>query len=304
MASSKSNGHLFLRILILALFIVLLNSWTLQHFGREIKQFSISNLVVVVYGVLNFFLEFYTSEEETKQSKIKAGLDAITNTPILISMFVLFLIIGSFVSSVSVSSDYKINKAVVVTPLNQKESKKSSARLTESNSEVRFTKFIAPFGNRFRLNVEGYQAYSFDLYPWVSKKIKINEDLQVSPSVIMRIPAELHRYLNKTRFDVYYNDSLIAKKETGTNGTLIIGKEIQIPIENIDRWIIELKSKLSEEKEVYKRLLTWIDDPLFIPYELEPFDTLDIKLVLDNNTVLTSARFSISVKEFQEIIMK
>ncbi|NIM16543.1 MAG: hypothetical protein GTO45_31405, partial [Candidatus Aminicenantes bacterium] len=76
----------------------------------------------------------------------------------------------------------------------------------------------------YYLEVKGFQRYSFDLYPWIGKKIRISEDLEVSPSILVRVPADSLGMISKGKIVVTAGEKVIAQKETQQDkGALLIG---------------------------------------------------------------------------------
>ena len=205
MNSKDISGTLVFRLFILAFLIILLNSWTAVHFGTELKQFIIVNILVAVVGLIGVFNKLLEKEEgELIRNKLRRWLFYILQTPTLITLWAIFLIAGFFISSVTVfsSSNYTLPKAFNTTESNNI-IKGYPAVIQVTGIGTPITVLVNPFGRSLMLKIKGYQRFYFDLHPWIPRKIHLEEDLTISPTVLIRVADSRIRFINICRIDLF-----------------------------------------------------------------------------------------------------
>ncbi|MCK5609823.1 hypothetical protein KAR91_48575, partial [Candidatus Pacearchaeota archaeon] len=160
-------------------------------------------------------------------------------------------------------------------------------------------------GQAFYLEVEGYLRHSFDLYPWVGKKVRVVKDLSISPSILIRVPIGVQLFLPKGKIVVVSNDSVIAESKTNARqGSIIVGHNVSIPNAFVEKWKRELIADKVEESAAALSLLTW-QQPKAVPSSerLFPGKTIVVKFLIEGNKIKASNKFKIGSEEIQDVLM-
>ena len=246
---SKAENYLFLKILLLALFLLLLNSWMTYHIGQDFMETYFVNGVLVFSGLVSFLVQYLRKGQEEKINKIYSRwLYSVLNFQVIGGLYILFFMVGCFVSSVHISTN-KAQSQTVINLSAPHDSTDISTRLeiSENNLSVSKTLLTIPFGRTFVLDTKGYQKLQFQVYPWIGKRIDLENDLQISPSVIMRVPAEKLTLLSRLKLRVQRNKETAVTYDLKNHATIILGQLDEIPPTYFEKWLSELRGKYEED---------------------------------------------------------
>lgn len=323
----NSTENLWGRIILFSLFFLMVNFWSLHHLGAKATHFLIANGPLALVTIANFLAPLFSKKETQKfKKKARRWFFFFIKTPILIFLYGFFFIAGSFVSSVTVMSsgvpdEISINLSIEGqsehhrqindfdnVPPEKKAQEKRSKNLIGPNGIVRFIKFTYPFGRPYFLEAKGYLRHSFDLYPWIGKKIRVTKDLSISPSILIRVPAELQALLAKGKIEVTFNNEVIAEEFTNARqGSILVGPYKDIPNSFVDRWKTELiVVEEDSPKAAAISLLAWLH-PIKTPSKVTIFPgmTLEAKyLTLEEQKITAWAKFQVSPVKIQDILLE
>lgn len=303
----EPSKNLFSRLLILSVIIFITNSWSIHHLGNSLKNIFITNAPLTIIAIISFFSQILSKQETKKiMEKVRNWFFFFLKTPVLILFFGLILTIGSCLSSITVLSSGIMDKTKVRLALEgPSQNSKSIKQLNGPNDMVRFIKFTNLFGKAYYLEVEGYGRYSFDLYPWLGKNVRITEDLIISPSILIRIPTGIQMFLPQGLIKIIENDSIIAEVNTNNKqGSILVGHDLAIPTSFIEKWKRELTAEKTQESPAALSLLRWHQPVKVKPKtELIPGKTIEIKFIIKNGKMKAHTKYKINSEEIQDIIL-
>lgn len=323
----KSRENLWSRILLLSFFILMVNFWTIHHLGNKAVQLIIANGPLLLITIYNSFYQLLKKQEIFNiKDKIRSWLLFFLKPPVLIVLYILFFIAGSLVSSVSVMSSGAADKMTValnpegphqqkqtrtqtiIFPEEQSKIKPENKELNGPNDVVRFIKCTTPFGRPFYLQVEKYVRYSFDLYPWVGKKIRVTKDLTIAPSILIRVPDAARMHLEKGKIVVLYKGSITAETKTEEHlGSMLVGHYLLSPNEInefIERWKMELLGSNITGPPAARCLLAWQQPKEVIPsIALIPGMTLEAKFFIEKEKPIAKAKFRVGSEKIQDVLL-
>jgi hypothetical protein len=303
----KLNNYFFIKILLVAFFIFMLNSWLTYHISESIIKTYFVNGILAFFAILNLLVKYYKKNAEDEIKELYSSwLNGILSFQVIVGLYVLFFIAGCFISSIQLSSD-KIQQD---TPLSimipgKSDSSKIDMVLTPKNPVLKKVVFTIPFGRDFVLNTKGYLKYKFQVYPWTGKRITLENDLRVSPTIIVRVMgSEINQLLN-ARLIVQINNQDTLFYRMSSHAVILIGQISEIPDEFSKRWFNELKGTFEKDFTVYTYLNKWCtNDPLFIKQNILPNDTLRIILTTDEWIPLASCEGIVDTDKFKEFRFK
>lgn len=292
---------------ILSVLLLIVNFWASYHLSAKSIWFLIANGPIALIAIIGGLSKIFSKEEVSRGIYILRGsLFFLLNTPVLIILSGLMLFFGSIVSSVTVmSSGVRDPMNVGLTPEGHSDSKQIGEKLGGPNDVVAFIKTTTPFGRPFYLEVKGYLRYSFDLYPWIGKKIRVASDLTISPSILIRVPTEAQMFLPNGKIVVIYDDTLIAQRNTmSKRGSILVGHDVSIPNELIGQWKTELIAENIPAPTAARSLLAWQHFQVAPPLvALVPGKTAEAKFLIQGKIVKARAKFKIGTKKIQDVLM-
>ena len=304
---NKLNNYFFIKILLAAFFVFMLNSWLTYHISDSIFKTFFVNGVLVFFAILNLLVKYYNKNAEDEIKKLYANwLSGILSFQVIAGLYILFFIAGCFVSSIQLSSDkIQQNTPLSIIIPGKSDSSKIDFVLTPKNPVVKQVVFTIPFGRDFILNTKGYLPFKFQVYPWTGKRITLENDLRVSPTIIIRIMgSEINQLLN-ARLIVQINHRDTMSYRMNSHAVILIGQISEIPEEFCTRWLNELKGTFEKEFTVYAYLNKWCGNhPLFIKQNILPNDTLRIKLPTDEWIPLATCEGIVDMDRFKEFRFK
>ncbi len=295
------------RLFILALLVVLVNTWTATHFGKEPEQFILFHVPVAVLGIAGLFVKYLDNEHKKNVGrKLGNWFLFFLHTPSLVFLWSVFFLAGTFVSSVTINSVDINNKLIASIYPHERfleNNKQDPKKISKIGTPLPL--ICNPFGKPYLLKADGYQQFPFELYPWIPKRIRVEKDLTVSPSIFVRIPFESQHLINTGIVEAYINGQKILSDSLKGRGALLIGRKQEIPSEFLERWNLELRSKIPEEQEaaIYVTLKHWLVDTLHLHYEMTPLDTLNVRLIAGSGKINAEAVYFINQKKIQNVNM-
>lgn len=149
------------------------------------------------------------------------------------------------------------------------------------------------FGRSFSIGLKGYHDKIDVIYPGSGKKVKLPQDLEVSPSIAVTVPfGHAMRLRSIGRIEISLNSSTIAVKSTdGRFGTIVFGDKFQAINNKIteewERYLDEAKEESSRmhKEKVFPRnkiLNIWEQPPIFgkTKVKLRKGDEINIKFFI------------------------
>ena len=300
----KTDNYIFIKILLAAFFLLLLNSWLTYHIGKDFLETYFVNGILVFFALVSFFLKYLKKDEEEKINKTYSRwISGILSFQMIAVFYILFFMAGCFISSIQISS----NKNQVNTSLNLFTPSDSTATKLEISEKNPFAKKVVltiPFGRSFILTTKGYQQLEFQVYPWIGKRITLENDLKVSPTIIARIPVVDLKLRQKAKLIVQLNQQLIDTFEMKGRATIVLGQIPEIPEEYFEKWLTELRGLYNEEMLIYSKLNIWREEPLFIPIDLHAVDSLNLELTYDFGEIFAACKGIVDSDKFKELKFK
>lgn len=298
------------RFIIFVVLIFLVNTWTLHHFDRNLWNLPIVNGLLVLIAIGKFMLKSWGKNRQKEFSQIiRRILYFFLEPPVLALFFGLFILASLLISSVTVlSSGLVENAGVYLSPEGQRSSNKNSKdndKLEGPSTVIRFTRFTTPFGRPFYLEVEGFIRYSFDLYPWTGKTVRVTQDLQAEPSILIRIPTEVFDVVSRGKLEILLGGNRMPDMKCVVgSGSILIGRDISLPPSFKENWKMQiLAAGNTNEVQTATYLSAWQNPQKINPdVSLMPGMKIEARLKI-GDVVLARAEFQIGEEKIQDIKM-
>lgn len=304
---NETDNYLFLKILLLAFFLLLLNSWLTFHVGEDFFETYFANGIVVLFGIASFLVKYLKKTEEEKINQLYTRwLSGFLSFQVISGFYFLFFITGCFVSSIHISS----NKSPAQTSVNlyipsHSDTTTKILELSEKNPVIKKTVLTIPFGRTFILDTKGYQRLEFQVYPWTGKKIILENDLMVSPTIIARVPIGYFMQLSRAKLIVQHNHQFVDTFSLDSRATIVLGQIPEIPETFFEKWHSELRGIYQDDVTIYKSLNKWsIEEPLFIRSDLHAYDSLKLVLTSAAGKQFAVCKGMVNSEKFMELKFK
>jgi len=302
----NSGKYIFVKILLLAFFLMIANAWLAYHIGNDfIKTYFVGG-VVVFFGFVSFLVKYLKKEDEEKFSQIyRRWLAGFLNFQVIFGLYVLLFVAGCFVSSVHISTGKKqAAVSVLMTREGAPNQEVWELNVSAENPSAQQTVITSPFGQTFNLRARGYQQLSFQVYPWTGKRINLENDLEVSPTIVARVPVEFFMQLARAKLRVKHNKQVETTYDLNNHATIILGQLSEIPENYFEKWLIELRG-MYDEQTVYSSLNKWtVQEPLFIPADFQVYDSLKLELTSSAGDKFAVCEGILGTEEFKEFQFK
>jgi len=298
----KTDNYIFIKILLAAFFLLLLNSWLTYHIGKDFLETYFVNGILVFFALVSFFLKYLKKDEEEKINKTYSRwISGILSFQMIAVFYILFFMAGCFISSIQISS----NKNQVNTSLNlftRSDSTPAKLEISEKNPFAKKFVLTIPFGRSFILATKGYQQLEFQVFPWIGKKIILENDLKISPTIITKVPVEYFMQLARAKLILQYNQQTIDTFELKGRATIVIGQIPEIPEDYFEKWHLELKGLYRDDVIIYSSLNKWsVEKPLFIPVDLHAYDSLNLELTSASGRKFAVCKSIANSDKFKEL---
>lgn len=304
---NETGNYLFIKILLLAFFLLLLNSWLTYHIGEDFIETYFANGILVLFAIVSFLVKYLKKEEEEKLNQLyNRWLYGFLSFQVIAGFYILFFMTGCFVSSIHISS----NKNQAITPVNlyipgNSDTTEKKFEISEKNPVIKKTVFTIPFGRSFIIDTKGYQRLKFQVYPWTGKKIILENDLMVSPTIIARVPIGYFMQLSRAKLIVKHNHQSIDTFNLSSRATIVLGQIPEIPETYFEKWHSELRGIYQDEVTIYQSLNKWsIEEPLFIRSDLHAYDSLNLVLTSAAGKKFAVCKGMVNSEQFMELKFK
>lgn len=185
---------LALRVVLLAGLLFGLNAWAVRHIGSDLQE------IAVVNGFLGFvaLVLGWIEERDAKDLRARVGqiLRRAVDAPVLLALYLVVVLGTSLISSVTVMSDgHSGSTTLYLSPEGAPRDVSSQETLDGPSGVVRYIRVTSMFGRPFYLEADGFLRKSVQIFPWIGETISLSADLQRLPSILLRIPPNLHASL-------------------------------------------------------------------------------------------------------------
>lgn len=304
---NETDNYLFIKILLLAFFLLLLNSWLTYHIGEDFIETYFANGILVLFAIASFLVKYLKKDEEEKINQLyNRWLSGFLSFQVIAGLYILFFMTGCFVTSIHISSNKnQANTSVnLYIPVNYDTIEKKF-EISEKNPVIKKTVFTIPFGRSFILETRGYQRLKFQVYPWTGKKIILENDLMVSPTIIARVPIRYFMQLSRAKIIVRHNHQSIDTFNLSSRATIVLGQISEIPETYFEKWHSELKGIYPDEVTIYQSLNKWsIEEPLFIRTDFHAYDSLNLVLTSVAGKKFAVCKGMVNSDQFMEFKFK
>lgn len=308
MRESKNLNDYWPNIIFLALAILILNLWVTHQFGGQWMSYAVPNATILLLGIITSFFKIFSKEErEEANNRLKRIFLTFLKPIYLVAIYFIILVLGSVFSSVTVMADGISDRMRIRLADEQPDPKLDSGKLEGINDIMRFFKVSSPFGKPYYIEVEGYNRYSFDLYSWIGKKIRVDKDLERTPSILFRIPTDVHSLLSTGKIVVYLaEDSLFSVSTTDKNGAILVSSYNASGYLNSfeNNWRLELQSQGIVGETAARSLIKW-KKPILVKLKVELSRGLRIKVefLSINNDRKAIADYTITTESIQDVLL-
>lgn len=231
---------------LLAVLWVLVNGWTLLHFGRELTELGLLNAVLAAYAAILGLLPEGDREQAAGDWKEILGraLRRLVDGRNLVVLYLLFVAIGSFVSSVHVEVG-ESPKGTVVRIL-EPDGEEVARKAVGEDDLVRFPLSTIYAGRPLMLAATGRTPRDLDapLRPWWPHETAI-ADLATPPGVRLRVPLEDLAHLSDRGvwvFECADGGEPVVFPARRRDGVLLLGTAEADP-GALDRWLTTVETE-------------------------------------------------------------
>jgi hypothetical protein len=265
------------------------------------------NGILVLFAIASFLIKYLKKNEEEKINQLyNRWLSGFLNFQVMAGLYILFFMTGCFVSSIHITSNKnQANASVNLYLSGDSDTTENKFEISEKNPVIRKTVLTIPFGRSFIIDTKGYQRFEFQVYPWTGKKIILENDLMVSPTVIARVPVGYFMQLSRAKLVVKQNHQLIDTFRLNSRATIVLGQIPEIPEIYFEKWHSELRGIYKDEVTIYQSLNKWsIEEPLFIRSDLHAYDSLNLVLTSAAGKKFAVCKGMVNSDQFMELKFK
>lgn len=296
--------HFELRLLVLAALLLVVAYWVPRHFfvgGFLEKCWAVGGSVLAFAGTLVGLIGERTREHTEKRflARLRRPILVAMDSRVLIPAVLIGLCVGSMVTTVKVGAAETDEPVDVTVRVGGKERTKT---IRPSHERVSFVCFTTPFGRPVSVKASGRLRKSFEVYPWVGRILHVEQDLQESPTVLLRIPpGEAHTSLLGGRWVITHRGEERTVENDGKNGAIRIGSSRPVTAERIELWRLSLSGR--GENETKRTLAAWMNRRV-LDREVLPGDIVGIRFENARGVVTARLEFQAGTEDFQDLIME
>jgi len=302
--------HLVARLLGLGVLLGLTHYWLARHLDIHLfKIFEEEPLFSVLIPWV-FALGEFLGGEKFKGGvleRLRKVVSGLVHPAVLAILGLAFLLFGSVYSSVTVSPEGALLPAQVsLHRQNEAVAEHNTRSLEQSTDVVRFGRWINPFGRTFLVEVPGYQAYSLELYPWVGAQIRIDRDLRLAPSVLVRVPlGPSHQLLSGGKLQLLStNGSMLGEQLLADNrASALFGRSVTFEARLLAEWEHDLRATGANEGAVSKGYLTWRHPQLTAVKGIDPGMTLRAQFVAASGATQLWVNFQVPSAPLIDVLL-
>lgn len=292
-------------LLVIAAFIT--TSWINFHFEGAVWLSTLLYLITLLYSLFGLLAHVSTpTDGVTLKSKIQKGLLFVLKPSILIILYIAIFTGGNFFSTVKVYSDgVKKNVKIYVAPEGTDHSCKFETTRGENDKAIFFLT-TNPFGKSYYIQADGYLRKSFEVYPWVGKRIRLNDDLRPAPSLYLRLmgpPVEFNKGIFVIKRDEHQIDSI--ELGNSNHGALLLGMRRTVLKDWKDRWHMEMTEIVGDSgPELRSAILNGWNNYLHYEHStITPGNLLKVSFVNHHRKILGSIDVIITEDAFQDYLI-
>lgn len=306
--------HLLLRVVALSLVLGLAHFWAVRHLDfalleklPEATLFSV--LLPYSIALLNYFGEKRELKRLTRMIRRYGAV--ILSNGLLLTVGPLLVLTGSAVSSVRiVPPPDGPEVSVVLRPADHSRADPEPPAVPLNPGETRrLLRWTSPLGRTYVLAAEGYQPLTFDLYPWVGRRLEMERDLAPAPSVLVRVPLARLAQLPGGRLELWTVEDHPRKLgETPTaegQGAALFGREVPLDSRLLVEWEHELRVAGAEARALSSVYLSW-KHPIHVPLRpaLTPGTRLEARFIPRGGGVQASSRVTVTTAPLLDVPLR
>ena len=88
---NKTDSYIFIKIILVAFFLLILNSWLAYHIGEDFLETYFVNGILVFFAIVSFFLKYLRRGEEEKFNQLYSNwLSGILSFQVIAGFYILF----------------------------------------------------------------------------------------------------------------------------------------------------------------------------------------------------------------------
>ena len=262
--NSKLSDH-WVNIILLAIAIFFANLWLKHHLSDRSQLIVIVNALIAIYGVAYSIIGKTFGEEGQKEvgSWIERVFWILLKPGFLVSLYLVILLSASLYASVwLVNNGLRGSVAIELSPMDTESRNKKLLQFTQQNEILKKGYFTSPFGRIMSIRAKGYRDHNFVLYPFVGKKIMLNDVMIPLPSIWVRsYPTIVNILLDDCHLAILSKsgkDTLFIQPTQNTVGSYIIGEPQSVTSFQIESWQREASAYYRNEgPDLSNTLLKW-----------------------------------------------
>jgi len=281
----RQRDGILWRVIAAAALLIGTNLWMTRHMGVEFLDSWKAAVGVALAGVApltGWLLEKAQRDSLARRLRqVFRGLLSIPLLTVLYACAVWFLLTHS--SIVFVQEANTTANDVVVTPVDG--GGKAETVLDTGEGPLRYVVPVTPFGRAYRVQVAGYVADEFDVFPFSGRRLKVSRDLRRTPSLLFRPSVLALASLEDGGRIVVWREGdprTELARDIGHRTSFVLGtgSETEIPAEMRANWPLELAAdpSLDEANRAQTRLEWQSPTRLSSTTELQPGMTLTAEI--------------------------
>jgi len=302
----KPLDKLGINLLFLAIAVFLINIWANHHLNINGKSLVLINIIPAIYGILTFLMSFGSDDEvKSLRRKMRPVLFFFLKPGVLTIIYLVFFSCGSTISSVTILAD-GMDEHIEISIIPEGLENPKQSRIINSPYDIaKMVLFTSPFGKSFYVNADGFIRESFELYPWIGKRIRLTKDLRPTPTLLFRLPGPSIRRYDGGKFKILTKDDTISSRKINSqqSSSIMLGKYRRIGQEYKDDWNVSL---LIDEVENPKRasiLRAWGNPIVLDSINLYPGESVQVLFFNNSNLLKSSADIVVLDDAFQDVLL-
>lgn len=291
-AAHESNSLLIPTVTLLVL-LAAVDLWCTRHLGMGLTDPRWLGAVGVSFGAAAAILDFIAPkrDKDAIPNKVRGVLRVLLSPKAQIVALVVVVAFGATLSSVVVLPEPEAQPAALqLTAL--EDGQTHTAVLQPGENPDPFLVQTTPFGRLFELKLDGYLPLRFEVFPLVGATVSPGDDLEPSPTLLIRPHWKALRALeDNATLVVKLGNGTELVRDKGSRSSFLVGRNQSLPSTSLGTWGLELNAEAGVAENVRARtLLEWSRPKHLVPaQELAPGMEIDVMVVSAADKVVARA---------------
>jgi hypothetical protein len=313
--AGAKNEFVFLRCVLLLVWIAALNLWLRHHLGFGWDNPGVISGVVASAGTVLFILE---KAGNKRPEAWWANLFRWLDLPLLCLLYVVIAVPMLLFSSVAitngtpdiVTATLTLAESAAGTTAPSVQGAPHGGQFKDSGQQILF-KWVptSPFGETYLLTVDGYLPQTIKVFPLAGVTITPQRDLLPSLSVLFRPDADGLRTLGDGGRLIVWSEAAgkqteVATSTPGAVSSIMVGIDESISPTLVENWRLELTAKSLSSDMIAKRVQQWkTPDHPKTSMPLQPGMVLRAELQTHNGIVMAYTQLTLGSEKLTDVML-